>query len=94
MSDCFWKRWRSEYLRGLQMRQKWHSMRRNLVVGDLVLVAEESAHRGKWPLGRIERVLTRSDGLVRCADVRTSAGVVTRPIVKLCLLEQYSRAPQ
>ena len=38
-------------------------------------------------MGRVTRVMPGHDGLVRSVEVRTSAGLLVRPIVKLCLLE-------
>ena len=38
MADVFWKHWLTEYLPTLQVRQKWLRPKRNLKVGDLVLV--------------------------------------------------------
>ncbi|KAM9741924.1 uncharacterized protein ACNS7B_012839 isoform 1-T4 [Menidia menidia] len=38
LSNQFWNRWRREYLPTLQQRQKWTVSRRNLQVGDLVLL--------------------------------------------------------
>jgi len=47
-------------------------------VGDLVLLADESFPRGKWPLGRIVEVMPSRDGLVRTVRVKTSCTVATR----------------
>lgn len=40
MADLFWQRWTKEYLLLLQERQKWTSLKRNLKVGDIVLVVD------------------------------------------------------
>ncbi len=53
LSDLFWKRWIKEYLPLLQERQKWTKERRNLVLGDIVLIADSSAPRNSWMLGRV-----------------------------------------
>ena len=42
LANCFWNRWRKEYLVLLQDRQKWNRPKRNLRVGDIVLVSDES----------------------------------------------------
>jgi len=39
-----------------------------------------------WKMGRIIAIHPGSDGKVRVATVRTDAGEVKRPIVKLCVL--------
>ena len=83
----FWKRWLREYLPELQKRQKWLGIQSNLKVGDLVLVMDENAPRGSWPLGFIQEVSVGRDGLVRSARLKTVTSVLTRPITKLVSLE-------
>ena len=87
IANQFFERFVSEYLPGLQVRQKWCATRRNLKTGDLVLLAEDDVKRGQWPLGRVEEVEQSTDGLVRAATVRTAAGLKRRPISKLIFLE-------
>ena len=67
LADIFWKRWSKEYLLLLQGRQKWLRPRKNLAVGDIVLVSVENSHRNLWPLGRIVKVLPNKKGFVRHA---------------------------
>jgi len=85
---CFGRDTLSEYLSSLQERQKWTKPRRNFAVGDLVLIADEGVHRGQWPLGRVVEVYPGRDGFTRSVKVATKAAVLTRPITKLCFLEQ------
>ena len=59
---------------------------RNLVVGDVVVVASETSHHSSWPLGRIQEVFLDKRGFVRRAKVRTKSAVYERPVDKLCLL--------
>ena len=87
ISDIFWKRWLKEYLPTLQERAKWMKPRRSLEIGDLVLIADENVHRGKWPLGKVVDVFRGKDGYVRSAKVQTSLTVLTRPVTKSCFLE-------
>ena len=56
LSDLFWKRWVREYLPFLQEKQKWLFPKRNVQVGDIVLVVDPSAPRGSWPLGKVQAV--------------------------------------
>ncbi|PIK33816.1 hypothetical protein BSL78_29367 [Apostichopus japonicus] len=51
LSEQFWSRWKSEYLQTLQERGKWSLSRRNLRVGDVVLVKDHDTPRMKWPFG-------------------------------------------
>ena len=86
LADIFWKRWSKEYLPLLQGRRKWLQSRRNLAVGDVVLVSAENSHRNSWPLGRIVEVLPDKKGFVRRAKVIVKSTVLERTIDKLCLL--------
>ena len=69
----------------LQSRQKWTRQRRNLAVGDVVLVSAENSPRNSWPLGRIVEVLPDRKSLVRRARVKVKSTILERPIDKLCL---------
>ena len=87
LASLFWKRWLRQYLPTLQQREKWNKVPRNLLPGDLVLVAEENTHRGQWPLGRVTEVYAGKDGHVRSVKIRTRSTTLVRPITKLCYLE-------
>ena len=53
----------------------------------MVLMQEEDSKRGKWPLGRITKVMPGGDGVVRTIEVKTKTGTYTRPAVKIFKLE-------
>ena len=97
--DSFWTRWKSEVLALWQTRQKWCKSRRNLQVGDVVLLVDEQLARCQWRLGRIVEVYPGQDPLVRKVKLMvgdpglTSKGVrkgnpkyLERPVQKLILL--------
>ncbi|XP_031425669.1 uncharacterized protein LOC116220856 [Clupea harengus] len=84
MAGLFWQRWTKEYLLLLQERQKWTSLKRNLSVGDIVLVVDPTAPRGSWPLGRVLETKPDARGLVRSVKLKTKTSVLERPITKLC----------
>ncbi|XP_043209918.1 uncharacterized protein LOC122374924 [Amphibalanus amphitrite] len=89
IADHFWRRWRREYLPSLMARSKWQEDTRNVTVGDVVLMAEESAPRGFWPLARVTEVYTGEDGRVRSAELKTASGAIYhRPVTKICVLEE------
>ena len=51
LANQFWVRWKKEYLLNLQQRQKWLKPRRNLCVGDIVLIkGDEDLPRNRWQL--------------------------------------------
>ena len=85
--DHFWKRWLKEHIPELQRQQKWLRPVRNVTVGDLVLVVDETSPRDSWPLGLVDETKIGRDGLVRSAEIRCRTGQYVRPITKLVLLE-------
>jgi hypothetical protein len=92
--DLFWSRWLAEYIPKLQHRAKWRREQRNLMVGDLVLLAEDNVKRGQWPLGRVSEVYPGPDGVVQSALVKTADSEFKRPIAKMCLLEAADDVPR
>ena len=82
----FWKRWSLDYFSSLRRCSKWHSPSRNLKVGDIVMLREESFVPTKWPLGKIIDLHPGKDGVVRVVTLRTATGTYKRPIVKVALL--------
>ncbi|KAK2899432.1 hypothetical protein Q8A73_005517 [Channa argus] len=99
LAEQFWSRWRKEYLVNLTLRQRWHSPRRNVKIGDIVIVKEEGVPRNEWKLGRVLDARMEEDGLVRKATVQignrelgedgqrlVNPSVLERPIHKLVVL--------
>ena len=87
LANAFWRRWISDYLPTLSKRAKWAQPRRNLRVGDLCLLQDDTVTRGHWPLARITATFPSKDGLVRNVEVKTKTGLYRRPIQKLYLIE-------
>ena len=58
--------------------------KRNLHVGDIVLVADDNGARNQWALGRVENVFPGADGLVRTAEVGAKEATLKRLVTKLC----------
>ncbi|XP_071944630.1 uncharacterized protein [Antedon mediterranea] len=86
LSNLFWQRWRKEYLPTMQERQKWFNPKRNLEMGDIVLVVDNSLPRNSWLRGRIVESKKDKSGLIRSCTVKTQFSTLNRPIAKLCLL--------
>ena len=86
LATQFWYRWKKEYIRTLQSRQKWNQPERNLRENDLVLLVDSDSPRNVWKIGRIANVYPDTKGYVRVAEVKTSAGILKRPISKLVLM--------
>ena len=77
----------NEYVPSLHVRQKWLNPKRNLKVGDIVLMSGEGFARGQWPLARVVEVYADNDNFVRKVMVKDKSGLKVRPISKLALLE-------
>ena len=65
------------------MRSKWQHESDNFKVDDIVLVCDENAPRGSWPLGRVTEVIPDRHNKVRQVYVKTQFSVLKRPITKL-----------
>ena len=52
------------------IRQKWHETGRNLKIGDVVLLHENSALKGKYQLGIVDSIKEGKDNLVRSCAIR------------------------
>ena len=76
----------TKYITHICCFTKWHHPSRNVRVGDVVLIREDSAIPTKWPLARVIQAHPGKDNLVRVATVKISTGVRTRPVVKLAVL--------
>ncbi|KAL6463231.1 hypothetical protein MHYP_G00276220 [Metynnis hypsauchen] len=99
LAEQFWGRWRKEYLANIATRQRWHVTRRNLQIGDIVMVKDDNSPRNEWQLARILETTMAKDGLVRRVKIQlgdrklskngerlSTPSIVERPIQKLVLL--------
>ncbi|KAL7841403.1 hypothetical protein SRHO_G00250940 [Serrasalmus rhombeus] len=99
LTEQFWSRWKREYLHNISTRQCWHSTKRNLQIGDIVMDMEETLPRSQWRLGRVSETVTDNDGLVRRAKIllgekrlnkkgecTSKRSLVERPVQKLVVL--------
>ena len=82
----FWQRWSCEYLTTLNKYNKWFHPKRNVSVGDVVIVREDNLVPCKWSLARVAQVYTGKDGLVRVVTVKTAQGIYKRPVTKIAVL--------
>lgn len=83
-AELFWKRWLREYLPTLLPRNKWREDENPIKIGDIVLIIDLQAPRNQWRKGVVIRVVpSDKDGVVRIAEIRTSAGTYTRATRKL-----------
>lgn len=97
--EQFWSRWRKEYLTNISLRQRWLTPRRNIEVGDVVIVKEDNVPRNEWKLARIVETSEDDDGLVRKVKLQMGQSnlgrkgerlkqpsILERPVQKLVVL--------
>ena len=87
-------RFRREYHTELKEyhRFKRSKKREKINVGDVVTIFEDKIPRQRWTLGRVEKLLSSTDGEIRSAVVRVSksgrkSGTLRRPIARLYPVE-------
>ena len=84
--DSFCKWWTRDVFPSLIPRKKWNAEKRNVQVGDFVIVQTPHAIRGNWNIGRSIDVYPGQDDKVRNVWVKTTAGVYDRPVTKIAVL--------
>ena len=89
LKEALKARFRKEYL--AQLVQKKNE--KNLPpprIGDVVLVGADNKKRCEWPLAKIIELIPGKDEKVRVAKVRTTGGILNRPLQRLYPLEVAS----
>jgi len=56
------------------------------MVGDVVILRDETTVPSQWPIARIVKTHPGNDGFVRVVTVKTKTGTYTRPMCKIALL--------
>ncbi|XP_055307436.1 uncharacterized protein LOC129571645, partial [Sitodiplosis mosellana] len=51
IQQLFWKRWQTDYINSLQVRNKWLNPKENIQVNDIVVVCEDNMPPAQWRLG-------------------------------------------
>ena len=67
--NSFWKKWIQNYFPSLLVQQKWHVEKRNVKVGDVVIIQDVNSIRGKWKLGGVHKAVVDNDGKVHRVKV-------------------------
>ncbi|XP_068203602.1 uncharacterized protein [Palaemon carinicauda] len=68
--NSFWKRWLRDYFSSLLVGQIWHTQRRNLRPGGIVLVRENNIVKGAWKMAKVAVAVPGSDGHARDVTLR------------------------
>uniref|UniRef100_A0AAG5D1R2 DUF5641 domain-containing protein n=1 Tax=Anopheles atroparvus TaxID=41427 RepID=A0AAG5D1R2_ANOAO len=82
----YWKRWITEYLPKLSKREKWRDPAKPLAIGDVVTFPDEQ-RKGRWIKDIICEVFKGKDGQTRSARIKVGKSEITKPTVKLAVLE-------
>ncbi|GBM86012.1 hypothetical protein AVEN_30513-1 [Araneus ventricosus] len=69
--QLIWNKWHRGYLSEFQQRNKWQFQKKNVKVGDLVVLIEDNMPAFKWPLGRITKIYSGNDTLIRVLNFKT-----------------------
>lgn len=83
MKQQLWRRWQAEYLHTLQQKAKWTKNQPNIEVNDLVIIHDSSSAPQTWSLGRVTATHPGTDGVTRVVTLKTAAGTLTRPVIKV-----------
>ena len=85
--EQFWARWKREYLVTISLPQKWKHTKRNIQIGDIVLIKDIDLPRNEWPMARVIDVTSDDKGFARRARVKLGKSeILERSIHKLVLL--------
>ncbi|XP_050065528.1 uncharacterized protein LOC126554498 [Aphis gossypii] len=86
-SQTLWNRWSTEYLNQLQVRVKWAGTKGpSIKIGTVVIIRDSNLPPLQWRLGRVVKLESGTDGVVRAASVQTNSGVWKRAVRLLCPL--------
>ena len=71
-----------DYFPSLLIQQKWHTARRNLKVGDVVLIQDSNQIRSQWKLGKVSKAFEGQDGKVRKVQEQYKNPKPGEPVLK------------
>ena len=69
LANQFWNRFKKEYLRAQQQRQKWNKTHRNVKIGDIVVLYDDGLFLVPWRVGKVIETVVDEDKLVRKVKV-------------------------
>ena len=78
--NAFWNRWTRDFFPSLLIKQKWHTCKRDVKVGDIVLIQDSNQVRGKWKLGRVVTANPGKDGKVRKVEIQYKNPVLNEKV--------------
>ena len=96
-SECFWKRWKQEYLQTQKYGRKWQRDQIILKNGDIVLFRDPESQRHNWPLVIVENAIQGKDGRICRVQIRASRNGVSktyRRLVTVWVMETLEQLPK
>ena len=87
--EGLWRRWKREYLTALRERHNLahKASKHEPKEGDVVIVKSDNKNRGTWPLAIVRKTYPGRDGIIRAVELKTSNGIIERPVQFLYPLE-------
>ena len=85
--SLFWQTWSEEYLKSLPCVISKAFHKRQIKVGDLVLIRNENKAKIFWPMGVITQTFLSEDGACRSVMLKTKNGFIKRSVNNLHQLE-------
>ena len=91
ITAAFWRRWNREIFPSLVVQPKWHTEKRDLQVGDVVMMQDSNTVRGEWKMAVVCEAIRSSDNRVRrgIIEYKSENGTrirVERPVQRLIVL--------
>ena len=65
----FWQRWTRDLFPNLVIQPKWHVAKRNVEIGDVVMIQDSNTFRGNYRMGVVKETFPGLDGKVRTVKV-------------------------
>ena len=87
--QCFWKKWVGKAFPSLVVNLKWHTERRDVMKGDVVLIEDTNAIRVVWKMGIVTEATKSLDGNVRKANIsykNPDEVIIEHPVQKLIVI--------
>ena len=91
--SAFWVKWTRDFFPSLTIWPKWHTSRRSVKVGDIVLIQDSNQIRGNWKMARVTQANpSLRDGFVRNIELQyknkgsTNYTTISRPMQRVIVL--------
>lgn len=91
--DHLKNRFRKEYLGKLILPENSNE-KRDIRIGDVVIIGEDIVKRIHWPLARVQDLLKGKDGVVRVVVLKAKEGIYKRPIQRIYPLEMVDKSAE